>query len=169
VQVQNHSDCALNSWPTMPIGYRPVCLTGEPIKKKYGKNYPGRSIDIWPKLVSHESMIKNVRFAGRPRGIYGNRTGRSIGFRTRKWREKLKNVIPKVENWKLRWSCPHMVLIYVNPEGIMRNPDPIESAHYNTRYFGRMAMNDYETVATDCRRHTFGYQTSMVLPIPINM
>jgi len=143
----------LNSWPDN-ANLDKARLLLWPIKQKYGKKLSWADLMILAGNCAHESMgLKMFGFAGGredvwepEEDIYWGSEGEWLGNKERYMDDKLENPL----------GAAHMGLIYVNPEGHNANPDPVESAHYIRETFGRMAMNDYETVALIAGGHTFG-------------
>ncbi len=147
----------LNSWPDNGNLDKARRLLW-PIKQKYGRNISWADLMILTGNVALESMgFKTFGFAGgrpdtwEPDDVYwgsekiwlelsGGPNSRYSGDR------KLDNPLAAVQ----------MGLIYVNPEGPDGNPDPLAAAHDIRDTFGRMAMNDEETVALIAGGHTFG-------------
>ncbi len=144
----------LNSWPDNASLDKARLLLW-PIKQKYGKKISWADLMILAGNCAHESMgLKMQGFAGGREDIWQPEEDIYWGSET-KW---LGNDKRYEDNDELERSlgAAHMGLIYVNPEGHNGNPDPIEAAHYIRQTFGRMAMNDYETVALIAGGHTFG-------------
>ncbi len=145
----------LNSWPDY-ANLDKARLLLWPIKKKYGKKISWADLLILAGNVAHESMgLPMYGFAGgrediwQPEeDIYWGSEGEWLGNKMRYSDEngELENPL----------GAAHMGLIYVNPEGPNANPDPVAAAHDIRETFGRMAMNDYETVALIAGGHTFG-------------
>lgn len=143
----------LNSWPDNGNLDKARLLLW-PIKKKYGKKISWADLMILAGNCALESMgFKTFGFAGGredvwepEQDIYWGSEGEWLGNKER------------YENGKLEGSlgAAHMGLIYVNPEGPNGEPDPVGSAHDIRETFGRMAMNDEETVALVAGGHTFG-------------
>ena len=144
----------LNSWPDN-ANLDKARLLLWPIKQKYGKKLSWADLLILAGNCAHESMgLKMFGFAGGREDIWQPEEDIYWGSET----EWLGNEDRYTEDQKLEnpLGAAHMGLIYVNPEGHNGNPDPVESAHYIRETFGRMAMNDYETVALIAGGHTFG-------------
>jgi len=143
----------LNSWPDN-ANLDKARLLLWPIKKKYGKKLSWADLLILAGNCAHESMgLKMFGFAGgredvwQPEeDIYWGSEKEWLGNDDRYAEDELEGPL----------GAAHMGLIYVNPEGHNANPDPVEAAHYIRETFGRMAMNDYETVALIAGGHTFG-------------
>ncbi|MEQ4539200.1 MAG: catalase/peroxidase HPI [Billgrantia sp.] len=148
----------LNSWPDNGNLDKARRLLW-PIKRKYGNKLSWADLYILAGNVALESMgFKTFGFAGGREDVYqpeediywgaedewladsGHAKSRYSGER------ELENPLAAVQ----------MGLIYVNPEGPDGNPDPLASARDIRETFGRMAMNDYETVALTAGGHTFG-------------
>ncbi|MEB8330698.1 catalase/peroxidase HPI [Flavobacteriaceae bacterium KMM 6897] len=144
----------LNSWPDN-ANLDKARLLLWPIKQKYGKKISWADLMILAGNCAHESMgLPMFGFAGGREDIWQPEEDIYWGSET-EWlgNKERYNEESELEN---PLGAAHMGLIYVNPEGHNANPDPVEAAHYIRETFGRMAMNDYETVALIAGGHTFG-------------
>jgi len=144
----------LNSWPDN-ANLDKARLLLWPIKQKYGKKISWADLMILTGNCALESMgLKTFGFAGGREDIWEPEEDIYWGSEG----EWLGNKERYSENKELEspLGASHMGLIYVNPEGPNGNPDPIGAAKDIRETFGRMAMNDYETVALIAGGHTFG-------------
>ncbi|MDN3204550.1 catalase/peroxidase HPI [Algoriphagus sp. C2-7] len=144
----------LNSWPDNQNLDKARLLLW-PIKQKYGKKLSWADLLILAGNVALETMdFKTFGFAGGredvyepEEDIYWGSEGEWLGDKERYSGDReLENPL----------GASHMGLIYVNPEGPEGRPDPVAAAHDIRETFGRMAMNDEETVALIAGGHTFG-------------
>jgi len=143
----------LNSWPDN-ANLDKARLLLWPIKKKYGKSISWADLMILAGNCALESMgFETYGFAGGrediwepEEDIYWGSEGKWLGDKRYFGDRELENPLAAVQ----------MGLIYVNPEGPNGNPDPIAAAKDIRETFGRMAMNDEETVALIAGGHTFG-------------
>ncbi|WP_299531089.1 catalase/peroxidase HPI [Ulvibacterium sp.] len=144
----------LNSWPDN-ANLDKARLLLWPIKQKYGKKISWADLLILTGNVAHESMgLPMYGFAGGREDIWQPEEDIYWGSEA----EWLGNKARYSDKGELEnpLGAAHMGLIYVNPEGPNANPDPVAAAHDIRETFGRMAMNDYETVALIAGGHTFG-------------
>ncbi len=143
----------LNSWPDN-VNLDKARLLLWPIKQKYGKKISWADLMILAGNCALESMgFKTFGFAGGradvwepEEDIYWGSEGKWLDDNRYAGNRELENPLAAVQ----------MGLIYVNPEGPNGNPDPVASARDIRETFGRMAMNDEETVALVAGGHTFG-------------
>jgi catalase-peroxidase len=149
----NQRFAPINSWPDNGNLDKARRLLG-PIKKKYGKRLSWADLMILAGNVALESMgFKTFGFAGGradiwepEEDIYWGAEAEWLGDKRYTGDRQLENPLAAVQ----------MGLIYVNPEGPNGNPDPVASGRDVRETFGRMAMNDEETVALVAGGHTFG-------------
>ena len=167
----------LNSWPDN-VSLDKARRLLWPIKQKYGNKISWADLMILAGNIALESMgFKTFGFAGgRPdvwepdEDIYWGSETTWLG-NDHRYAHGSEGVVEKhgvvsadeapgrnIHSRKLEepLAAAHMGLIYVNPEGPDGNPDPIASAKDIRDTFGRMAMNDEETVALIAGGHTFG-------------
>jgi catalase-peroxidase len=142
----------LNSWPDN-VNLDKARRLLWPIKRKYGRKISWADLMILAGNVALESMgFKTFGFGGgrediwEPEDIYWGSESEWLGDKRYSGERELENPLAAVQ----------MGLIYVNPEGPNRNPDPLAAAKDIRETFARMAMNDEETVALIAGGHTFG-------------
>ncbi len=143
----------LNSWPDN-VNLDKARLLLWPVKQKYGKKLSWADLMILAGNCALESMgFKTFGFGGGredvwepEEDIYWGSEGKWLDEERYSGERDLENPLAAVQ----------MGLIYVNPEGPNGNPDPLASARDIRETFGRMAMNDEETVALVAGGHTFG-------------
>lgn len=143
----------LNSWPDN-ANLDKARLLLWPVKKKYGRKLSWADLMVLAGNCALESMgFKTFGFGGGredtwepDEAVYWGSEGEWLGDERHSESMELENPL----------AADHMGLIYVNPEGPNGNPDPIGSGHLIRQTFGRMAMNDEETVALIAGGHTFG-------------
>ena len=143
----------LNSWPDN-VNLDKARRLLWPIKQKYGRKISWADLMILAGNVALESMgFKTFGFGGgradvwEPEDeIYWGPEGKWLADERYSGERELQGPLGAVQ----------MGLIYVNPEGPNRNPDPLAAAKDIRETFRRMAMNDEETVALIAGGHTFG-------------
>jgi catalase-peroxidase len=142
----------LNSWPDNGNLDKARRLLW-PVKQKYGQNLSWADLMVLAGTVGMENMgFETFGFAfGRaddwePDVVYWGPEVEMLASDRRDGAGELQRPL----------GATHMGLIYVNPEGPMGKPDPVGSARNIRVAFGRMAMNDEETVALVAGGHTFG-------------
>ncbi|XGA78976.1 catalase/peroxidase HPI [Halomonas sp. CH40] len=148
----------LNSWPDNTNLDKARRLLW-PIKKKYGNKISWADLFILAGTAAYESM-------GLP--AYGFSFGREDIWHPEKdiyWGAEKEWLAPSDERYEdvdqpetmeNPLAAVQMGLIYVNPEGVNGNPDPLKTAEQIRVTFARMAMNDEETVALTAGGHTVG-------------
>ena len=144
----------LNSWPDN-VNLDKARRLLWPVKKKYGRKISWADLMILAGNVAIEDMgCKLIGFAGGREDVWEPQEDIYWGSETT-WLEGDKRYD---ESRKLDspLAAVQMGLIYVNPEGPNGQPVPAESAKDVRTTFGRMAMNDEETVALIAGGHTFG-------------
>ena len=145
----------LNSWPDNGNLDKARLLLW-PIKKKYGNKISWADLMILAGNCALESMgFKTFGFAGGREDIWEPEQDIYWGSENQ-WLGNDDRYDTSDGDLEGHLGAVHMGLIYVNPEGPNGNPDPLKSAHDIKITFGRMAMNDEETVALVAGGHTFG-------------
>lgn len=154
----NQRFAPLNSWPDN-VNLDKARRLLWPIKKKYGNKLSWADLMILAGNMAYESMgFKTLGFAGGRADIWHPEKDIYWGSE-REWLAPTEN---RYENDEDRASLENplaavqMGLIYVNPEGVDGNPDPVRTAQDMRTTFGRMSMNDEETVALTAGGHTVG-------------
>ncbi len=143
----------INSWPDN-VNLDKARRLLWPIKQKYGSKISWADLMILTGNVALESMgFETIGYGGGRTDTWEPESNVYWGSETKWLADHRHTDANKLEN---PLAAVQMGLIYVNPEGPNGNPDPIASAKDIRETFGRMGMNDEETVALIAGGHTFG-------------
>ncbi len=149
----NQRFAPLNSWPDNANLDKARRLLW-PIKQKYGRKVSWGDLMILAGNVALESMgFETFGFGGGREDIWEPEKDINWGSE-KKWLDDKRYTGDRELEKPL--AAVQMGLIYVNPEGPNGKPDPIAAARDIRESFGRMAMNDEETVALIAGGHAFG-------------
>jgi catalase-peroxidase len=143
----------LNSWPDNASLDKARRLLW-PVKQKYGRKLSWADLMVFAGNVALESMgFKTFGFAGGREDIWEPEADINWGSEIEWLGAKRYDDDKQLQK---PYGAVQMGLIYVNPEGPGGQPDPVAAAAHIRETFGRMAMNDEETVALIAGGHTFG-------------
>ena len=154
----NQRFAPLNSWPDNASLDKARRLLW-PIKKKYGNKLSWADLIVLAGTIAYENMgLKTFGFGFGRADIWHPEIDTYWGAE-KEWLApsdgRLRR-IPASATMENPLAAVQMGLIYVNPEGVNGNPDPIKTAAQVRETFARMAMNDEETVALTAGGHTVG-------------
>ncbi|MFP4272626.1 MAG: catalase/peroxidase HPI, partial [Halothiobacillaceae bacterium] len=154
----NQRFAPLNSWPDN-VNLDKARRLLWPIKKKYGNRISWADLIILAGNVAYESMgLKTFGFAFGREDIWHPEKDTYWGAE-KEWLAPSDARYDDVDNpatMENPLAAVQMGLIYVNPEGVNGQPDPLKTAEQVRETFARMAMNDEETVALTAGGHTVG-------------
>jgi catalase-peroxidase len=154
----NQRFAPLNSWPDN-VNLDKARRLLWPIKKKYGNRLSWADLMILAGNMAYESMgLKTFGFAGGREDIWHPEKDVYWGSE-KEWLAKSGSEGSRYSGQRdleNPLAAVMMGLIYVNPEGVDGNPDPLRTAQDIRETFARMAMNDEETVALTAGGHTVG-------------
>jgi len=153
----NQRFAPINSWPDNVSLDKSRRLLW-PIKKKYGSKLSWADLIVLAGTMAYESMgLKIYGFAGGRADIWHPEIDTSWGSES-EWLGKSaeRHTTDTSDTLDNPLAAVQMGLIYVNPEGVDGNPDPLKTAKDVRLTFARMAMDDEETVALTAGGHTVG-------------
>ncbi|ARA76140.1 catalase/peroxidase HPI [Pectobacterium brasiliense] len=153
----NQRFAPLNSWPDN-VSLDKARRLLWPIKRKYGNKLSWADLIILAGNIAYESMgLKTFGFAFGREDIWHPEKDTYWGSE-KEWLAKSSGRYGSDDRTSLEnpLAAVQMGLIYVNPEGVDGNPDPLRTAQDMRVTFSRMAMNDEETVALTAGGHTVG-------------
>ncbi len=151
----NQRFAPINSWPDN-VNLDKARRLLWPIKKKYGNRISWADLIILAGTIAYENMgLETFGFAFGREDIWHPEKDTYWGSE-KEWLASTRHEGESRETLENPLAAVQMGLIYVNPEGVGGQPDPLKTAHDVRVTFARMAMNDEETVALTAGGHTVG-------------